>query len=66
MENFIQFCRKLGVHQNLLFESDDLGMKFILMVKYVKNLYLLSLIVPFKSRTVNQFTWIINFHRCTH
>lgn len=24
MENFIQFCRKLGVHQNLLFESDDL------------------------------------------
>lgn len=27
MENFIQFCRKLGVHQNLLFESDDLGMK---------------------------------------
>jgi hypothetical protein len=49
MENFIQFCRKLGVHQNLLFESDDLGMKLILMVKYVKNLYLLSLIVPFKS-----------------
>lgn len=27
MENFIQFCRKLGVHQNLLFESDDLGTK---------------------------------------
>ncbi|KAJ9575771.1 hypothetical protein L9F63_007417, partial [Diploptera punctata] len=24
MENFIQFCRRLGVHQNLLFESDDL------------------------------------------
>lgn len=25
MENFIQFCRRLGVHENLLFESDDLG-----------------------------------------
>lgn len=25
MENFIKFCRHLGVHQNLLFESDDLG-----------------------------------------
>lgn len=25
MENFIQFCRHLGVHENLLFESDDLG-----------------------------------------
>lgn len=25
MENFIQFCRQLGVHENLLFESDDLG-----------------------------------------
>ncbi|XP_026281021.2 growth arrest-specific protein 2-like isoform X2 [Frankliniella occidentalis] len=24
MENFIQFCRQLGVHENLLFESDDL------------------------------------------
>ncbi|XP_012273658.1 growth arrest-specific protein 2 isoform X2 [Orussus abietinus] len=24
MENFIQFCRRLGVHENLLFESDDL------------------------------------------
>ncbi|KAL0272959.1 UNVERIFIED_CONTAM: hypothetical protein PYX00_005750 [Menopon gallinae] len=24
MENFIKFCRHLGVHQNLLFESDDL------------------------------------------
>ncbi|XP_071452894.1 growth arrest-specific protein 2-like isoform X2 [Hetaerina americana] len=24
MENFIKFCRKLGVHENLLFESDDL------------------------------------------
>ncbi|KAK5644302.1 hypothetical protein RI129_008147 [Pyrocoelia pectoralis] len=24
MENFIKFCRSLGVHQNLLFESDDL------------------------------------------
>ncbi|XP_044734789.1 growth arrest-specific protein 2-like isoform X2 [Chrysoperla carnea] len=24
MENFIHFCRKLGVHENLLFESDDL------------------------------------------
>ncbi|XP_031340328.1 GAS2-like protein pickled eggs isoform X2 [Photinus pyralis] len=24
MENFIQFCRSLGVHPNLLFESDDL------------------------------------------
>ncbi|KAK4887290.1 hypothetical protein RN001_003561 [Aquatica leii] len=24
MENFINFCRSLGVHQNLLFESDDL------------------------------------------
>uniref|UniRef100_A0A8D8ZW67 GAS2-like protein 1 n=1 Tax=Cacopsylla melanoneura TaxID=428564 RepID=A0A8D8ZW67_9HEMI len=24
MENFITFCRKLGVHQHLLFESDDL------------------------------------------
>jgi len=23
-DNFIQFCRQLGVHQNLLFESDDL------------------------------------------
>nr|CAD7403861.1 unnamed protein product [Timema poppensis] len=28
MENFIQFCQKLGVHQNLLFESDDLGRPF--------------------------------------
>lgn len=26
MDKFIQFCRQLGVHQNLLFESDDLGM----------------------------------------
>lgn len=25
MEKFIQFCKKLGVHENLLFESDDLG-----------------------------------------
>lgn len=25
MENFIKFCRSLGVHENLLFESDDLG-----------------------------------------
>lgn len=25
MENFIKFCRSLGVHDNLLFESDDLG-----------------------------------------
>lgn len=25
MENFIKFCRALGVHDNLLFESDDLG-----------------------------------------
>lgn len=24
MENFIKFCRSLGVHENLLFESDDL------------------------------------------
>lgn len=24
MEKFIQFCKKLGVHQHLLFESDDL------------------------------------------
>lgn len=24
MENFIKFCRSLGVHDNLLFESDDL------------------------------------------
>ncbi|XP_067000354.2 growth arrest-specific protein 2 [Anabrus simplex] len=24
MENFITFCRRLGVHSNLLFESDDL------------------------------------------
>ncbi|KAG8310513.1 1,3-beta-glucanosyltransferase [Homalodisca vitripennis] len=24
MDKFIQFCRQLGVHQNLLFESDDL------------------------------------------
>lgn len=24
MENFIKFCRALGVHENLLFESDDL------------------------------------------
>ncbi|XP_047121339.1 uncharacterized protein LOC124804990 [Schistocerca piceifrons] len=24
MENFIQFCRRLGVHENLIFESDDL------------------------------------------
>lgn len=24
-EKFIQFCRRLGVHQHLLFESDDLG-----------------------------------------
>lgn len=24
MENFIKFCRTLGVHENLLFESDDL------------------------------------------
>ncbi|KAJ8878749.1 hypothetical protein PR048_019335 [Dryococelus australis] len=24
MDNFIQFCQRLGVHQNLLFESDDL------------------------------------------
>ncbi|XP_074038884.1 growth arrest-specific protein 2 isoform X2 [Leptinotarsa decemlineata] len=24
MENFIRFCRSLGVHENLLFESDDL------------------------------------------
>ena len=24
MENFIKFCRQLGVHENLLFESDDL------------------------------------------
>uniref|UniRef100_A0ABD2W7Q4 GAR domain-containing protein n=1 Tax=Trichogramma kaykai TaxID=54128 RepID=A0ABD2W7Q4_9HYME len=24
MENFIQFCRRLGVHNNLLFESNDL------------------------------------------
>ncbi|XP_011499378.1 PREDICTED: growth arrest-specific protein 2 [Ceratosolen solmsi marchali] len=24
MENFIQFCRQLGVHENLIFESDDL------------------------------------------
>ncbi|KAL4721085.1 hypothetical protein ACJJTC_015458 [Scirpophaga incertulas] len=23
-ENFITFCRELGVHENLLFESDDL------------------------------------------
>lgn len=23
--NFIKFCRSLGVHENLLFESDDLG-----------------------------------------
>ncbi|XP_068908007.1 growth arrest-specific protein 2-like [Tenebrio molitor] len=26
MENFIKFCRSLGVHENLLFESDDLVM----------------------------------------
>lgn len=24
MENFIKFCRSIGVHENLLFESDDL------------------------------------------
>ncbi|GLG98506.1 GAS2-like protein pickled eggs [Gryllus bimaculatus] len=24
MENFITFCRRLGIHPNLLFESDDL------------------------------------------
>lgn len=28
MENFIKFCRSLGVHENLLFESDDLGMYY--------------------------------------
>lgn len=27
IDNFISFCRSLGVHDNLLFESDDLGMK---------------------------------------
>jgi len=31
MENFIQFCRRLGVHENLLFESDDLGKSLISM-----------------------------------
>lgn len=25
IDNFISFCRSLGVHDNLLFESDDLG-----------------------------------------
>lgn len=30
MENFIKFCRSLGVHENLLFESDDLGTSKIL------------------------------------
>lgn len=29
MDKFIQFCRQLGVHQNLLFESDDLGMYLV-------------------------------------
>lgn len=23
--NFINFCRQLGIHENLLFESEDLG-----------------------------------------
>jgi len=32
MENFIQFCRRLGVHENLLFESDDLGKNQALLI----------------------------------
>lgn len=36
MENFIKFCRSLGVHENLLFESDDLG-TYILVIARVQQ-----------------------------
>lgn len=34
MEKFIQFCKKIGVHENLLFESDDLGRYWNLFSKF--------------------------------
>lgn len=39
MENFIQFCRRLGIHENLLFESDDLGNFYLVQLSLYKPEY---------------------------
>lgn len=42
MENFIQFCRRLGVHENLLFESDDLGNVYMYFFIYFNLVFILQ------------------------
>ena len=39
--NFINFCRQLGIHDNLLFESEDLGMitNLQFLIAYVLYVY---------------------------
>lgn len=65
MENFIKFCRSLGVHENLLFESDDLGKWSI----FWKNLMIyLDAYTDFITNAAfkNEYSSIYAFFTTTH
>lgn len=55
MENFIKFCRALGVHENLLFESDDLGttiIYYLIHCVFFTSNFFLVLVLHNKPRNV--------------